>query len=897
MRRGAWGALSGVTLLVCLAVGWLLADDPTPDPPPRSTDAARPETGGPGTGRLPVPPPAEAPAPVALEEPPGDRPADPVAVATATLHGRVLRSADGTPVAGVRVTALAPRDEHLALGTSDPNGHYSFELPGDTLLAAVLAGSGPDTVGVRVELARRLPPGAACEQDLLVGRGGSLRGWVVDERGRPVPGAEVFGWNLPSHRVGLAAGTPVERRTLSSADGEFTLTALGPEFTLAASAPGHAALKLLCGRVGEGVVIDGTQPSGTAPGGPGEPSALTIVLSPARTIRGRVVDERGLPLAGATVMIPMQWNSLEPSFTTALEVSRCSPPVRRQVSDSDGSFAFEDCGSAAYLVNVRHPGHLPWEGSHQPGDPELLVTLANGAHLSGRLLSAVDQRPLAGARVRAIGGSEGGMSGTSGETETDADGRFVIGGLQPTGQACVAALAEGHSVHVVEPIELPELGADALELLLPAERTIAGVVVDGSGAPLADVPLSIEGDRIVQGDGTRFTPLPTWERRFWKLDRTTSDTSGRFRFGQLYDGQFKLRAEHPLDASVFVTSTTRSGESELRLVLDTGAMHGVTFTGTVRDAVTRQPIPSFNVTPNARDAHGDWVGFSRRFDDPQGAFRIGGLEPGTMMLFVDAPGYMLQSFGEQEYAAGEHVIEALLEVARTVELRVLDRQRRPVSADLLFLTADEDVLWVQPGQGISSTIMHTNEDGWGSYRNLPAEQLVLEVRFGMDLTPQRFPLDLRTAPLGPLEFVLDRCLPVDVHTVVVGGTPELAAALEHAAPEQAEPLLMAAFTDGKAWPLGSACRLEARAPDGRLLAEHTFAGPGPHEAWLDLPEEPLELRFTAEGYTDLVRRWVPPAAAGTPEGAPSATGSDAAGGQPSAGEQAIEPVLAVLLRR
>ncbi|MDF1562485.1 MAG: carboxypeptidase regulatory-like domain-containing protein [Deltaproteobacteria bacterium] len=126
-----------------------------------------------------------------------------------------------------------------------------------------------------------LAAGEEKEVEVILPAGtGRVRGKVIDERsGRPVAGAQVR-LGRARWEVGFEEADIHSRGTLTDAEGNFLFEAVDEEDRML------------------GIVAEGYQPRFTQafPEGP-EPAELHVIeLTPARRVRGRVVDEKRLPL-------------------------------------------------------------------------------------------------------------------------------------------------------------------------------------------------------------------------------------------------------------------------------------------------------------------------------------------------------------------------------------------------------------------------------------------------------------------------------------------------------------------------------------------------------------------------------------------------------------------------
>lgn len=230
----------------------------------------------------------------------------------ATLEGRVL-DAGGKPCAGVSVAVLAVHAEpSLQMLTqlhgrrdirSEENGRFVFRdlAPGDWTLK--LQGHGlPSHADVSLHLA---PGEFRNGLELWLGEGVAIEGRVGDEHGDPIADVCVTATSEDEARPGAGFG-------LTDESGHFRVTGLQPgSFALEVRAPnGDGRALARFERFRQPGIVAGHAP-------------IDIRLVPrSSSIRGRVLDAEGRPVAGAFV-----WRLEEPF-----------PPQEFVLSEADGRF-------------------------------------------------------------------------------------------------------------------------------------------------------------------------------------------------------------------------------------------------------------------------------------------------------------------------------------------------------------------------------------------------------------------------------------------------------------------------------------------------------------------------------------------------------------------------------
>ncbi len=449
-----------------------------------------------------------------------------------TLTGRVI-DAGGDAIAGARIEN---RKTHTAFGRrlSELQGGGRWQLDA---VAATSAGDGsfelrrlPPLRPFEVRVASpgyaaayepvpSLEPGVAVEELVIVlERGISGFGLVVNEREMPIAGAEVA--LLPT-LTGAAAEQSYEvkenYRATTGAGGRFTLHDLpAGRYYLSARAAGFPELLV------PGIEV-AADPSGARPVDLG-----TLVLKPGIELAGRVVDAEGEPVAAAEL-------SLRNADGEQLVVQRAdSAWFASTTSRANGSFHLAGLPRDSRLVLLAMAGgYLPREQAVTTGsdDQRLDVELSRGARLAGVVLDPAG-RPAAGARVdvTADPDQQRMSTSTSRTALTDAEGRFEVLGLRPGGYTIDARLDAAASRPVRR--RVPAEGLSGLYLELRRRAALEVTVLDAGGAPVPEA-LVMAVARTAVAEGERRSGMQT------------TDTRGLAVIQPLGTGVYLLTARHP----------------------------------------------------------------------------------------------------------------------------------------------------------------------------------------------------------------------------------------------------------------------------------------------------------------------------------------------------------------
>ncbi|MSR63504.1 MAG: sigma-70 family RNA polymerase sigma factor [Planctomycetes bacterium] len=412
------------------------------------------------------------------------------APAAAELLGRLLvhvRGPDGAPAPGELVLLTPPggRNDDPLVGTADERGEARFDtLAPGSWYVRLLRGR-EDQGNVRA--------GHECELTLALFDGVTVEGRVLDARGEPVPAADV--WLSERYRPNL--GHVVAR---ADAQGAFTLRQVGPDHWLGARKNGFApsALRGVRGGAGDRVSL-----------------VLRLVAS-ASELHGRVLDERGAPIAEADVLV-----GAEDIVWVRQDEGGSDPaaPAQRVSTDADGRFALASAPLGLQPLQVRANGFATLASSFEvlDGAPnECTLVLAREARVVGRVRGP-DGQPLASTWIR-CGEAE---RFASVSTWSGLDGRFALGQLG--GRVRLLArhqqYGEAERELTLHPGETAEW-----EVALAPTPTLTGQLLDAHGAPLADhvVVLVAPDDRAqrtrseASGADGRFA-LSGLERRAYTL--------------------------------------------------------------------------------------------------------------------------------------------------------------------------------------------------------------------------------------------------------------------------------------------------------------------------------------------------------------------------------------------
>jgi len=581
-----------------------------------------------------------------------------------TITGRLL-DGNGRPVAGSRVLWMLSREDDEMLleqteGTTpaplgetrtDETGRFkiALEKPGVLLSLRLVTPGFPEA-----RLSGPYDSGDTAEvPDVRLPAPKMLSGLVVNEAGKPVPGARV---TVLAGGAGLGDGEAAflsEART--AADGTFAM-ADAPEGSrvVTARSAGLVVFSRFAfeARADERIVMrSGGVVRGTVADAAGKAVARAVVVSgdvAARTDESGVYRLTGVPLGSQT--IETVWK--------------------------------EDF--AARKEGVRVP---------RDGAAEVALRLAKAAAIAGTVVDESTRKPIAGVRISLMNpGRSFGRRPAQRIARTDARGRFRAGGLGAH-HYTVQAARDGYLTASIPNVAATLTSPGPVAIALQRAATVAGVVTDEKGQPAAGARVRIERDPNMRA-----------------LFRGASFASV---FGQQAavsgpDGAFLLRGLPAFKgATIEATKTGFAAARKLGVSWKTGEQlkgimlalkRGLTARGKVVDA-EGQPVAGAQITAQRRDvgsggARGIMIraGNALQGERPDGvsgadgAFVIGGLEEGEYAVSVTRDGYARKTVASLEVKGPEEsrwpmiVVPAGTAVAGTVR----GAQGQPVVGAQIF---------------------------------------------------------------------------------------------------------------------------------------------------------------------------------------------------------------------
>jgi hypothetical protein len=424
------------------------------------------------------------------------------------------------------------------------------------------------------------------------------------------------------------------------------------------------------------------------------PESFTLQMERAHCIGGVVRNPHGEPVVGAQVLVTLRGPS--PAGEPRIHNDLWDRPAR---TDAEGRWQFPHApADLAHLrVRLAHPDYVskiyPIE---QPPAEEFqrgtaVLTLTSGTPCEGTVTDEHGQ-PIAGATV--ILGEGGSDSYSRDSRRTDARGRFRFGGVAFTNRCEAQILSFQKEGYAPELIELqPSAMTVRGDAVLRRGKALRVRFTDAAGAPVPGVTVAMHGWRS--------------HRPFSCCFR--SDESG-----------LAVWESAPQDAAQYSIMPREFQREELMLapgdeVQTLVLRRPLSIFGSVIDARTRQPVPSFSLIRGGEyTRHGSTIYWNhqhvRKFEN--GAYRanVGDAvvsrqrdgtvhEQGFRRIRVSAPGYapaVSRPIANDESEDIRWDVE--LEPADELTVIVQDAQGQPVAGAAIVIGSGGNPIFIQDGE-------------------------------------------------------------------------------------------------------------------------------------------------------------------------------------------------------
>ncbi len=414
---------------------------------------------------------------------------------TGTVRGRVS-DPEGQPIPGALVSLVVDWSETMKRARNHPGQRQvwqvlrvvqdpryarldevtddegAFVLAGVPVAAyRVSASFGLDSVTAEDLVV--VESGATVKQDIELGEGASIEGFVLDSEGLAVPGARVTAY--PEQGRG-GGGRLTRLSARSQSDGHFVLhNASYGVYTIRGWAGGYESQSL----------------RGVSPG----QSGITLTMTPLGWIDG-VVQYQGRPYQGTFTVTA---KPVREGGTPGMESSRFFPGGgnRNTFHTDDGGFTLRSLKAGEYDVAAQTPGGLivanvPRVRVAGGRGSRAAIDLVGGAILSGTLVDDATGEKIVGAQVNVRGAPGADAPPTTAHARTDASGKYVARGLSTGTYVVYVYPPSGIQFH--QSVELQAGEERILNLRERASGAVRVYVRDPAGRPVESATVRVKSE-------------------------------------------------------------------------------------------------------------------------------------------------------------------------------------------------------------------------------------------------------------------------------------------------------------------------------------------------------------------------------------------------------------------
>lgn len=490
----------------------------------------------------------------------------------ATLQGTITATGTGNPIPNATITITDSIGVRVLQASGDVNGTYLINnlMPGYYRVSAAADGFQASDFPVTLAIGEIRTLNA-----VLTPNPGTITGIITNaQTGAPVVGTLVEALDNRNSILSTA---------LTAVDGGYTLSSLAPATNdrLRISADTYVTQVI-------GFSINA-----------GQTRTINAALSPiAGTLTGVITDSvTGAPLLGASIRV----------FTSE------GITLQTRSSGADGSYTIPSLQPGSYSIVIMEEGYAGRTIGAMINAGAVTALNVALQQLAGAISGTVTDtngNPIADAIIRIYSNNIIVV-----RVATNEDGTYDIGNLAP-GSYYVTVRAEGFgglsSSVVVNP------GETTMEnfALTPNPGSIAGIVTDTSGSPIAGAILTVSIN--VSGGGLLTT-------------RYVSQNDGSYLIENLFPSPYLITAVAASFQCAFQSATVVSDQRAIANFILQSNPGGLS--GTVVD---NNGVPIAGAAVLIKDSTGNGVTVATIFSDPNGQFQTTVLAPGSYTVLASA---------------------------------------------------------------------------------------------------------------------------------------------------------------------------------------------------------------------------------------------------------------------
>ncbi len=600
------------------------------------------------------------------------------------VKGQVV-DVNGGGIAGARIALMDPSDSETGFYgrqfvETDGGGHFVVDSPPEAKrLMAIVAADGYPTFVDRVDPAKG---------DLrIVLEGGAMvtLRFMSADRGEPIGDAHIVAMFSKKKTMGADGGNLVTGVTDGTGRVEVQSQAgyLMMVFFRHDEVGTNMFMPQMMRGMGQNAFLQGPEDTQVKKGS----NRLEFKVPVGVTIKGRVTDESGEPLAG--VQLGMAGFGIGGGS--------------RALSAEDGTYELKGAMRMQMLaMRAKRAGYVQDPKSMQvkmgdEADAEVLhdVTMRRAATVSGRVVNA-EGEGIGGAEVRLEQVSGGGRQNPMGvvgamggnlKAFANSKGEFRIDTVMPEKEYRALARAQSYVVAAGEKFRVAGTGnTDAGQIVLRGGMSLVVEVVgpDGRNVAGAGVEVSLEPK-----DNVRFSPMDQWR----SFARGETDAQGRYTIQDLPPGKVTVTATFDEYASTRAERQVTDGGDSSPLEVRMGAAQILRGVVTDRDGAVEGAMINANFAATNPDGSPLALPALNARSGSDGSFEIKGAPTDvTITLYVFSDGY--QNLNRVIAEPYDDIRLELVKVDPELQARIqaLQAQMMPLYQQMSSAKTDEERL-------------------------------------------------------------------------------------------------------------------------------------------------------------------------------------------------------------
>ena len=404
------------------------------------------------------------------------------------------------------------------------------------------------------------------------------------------------------------------------------------------------------------------------------------------TISGKIVDENGKSIVGASVSLNQRYNAGE------LMRGYQSGARFQTTSDRNGEFIFAGLAVGINMnMWVHHDDFAPKQGAPfaalENESQTLPPTILRAGYLVSGKVTDRGGNPLQATVELKMQQSDAFRQGSTEEilAQDIASGRNVTVMANEEGEFHIDKLSEGFwilrasydgfATAEIRPIMLLNgKNADGQKVVLPDEFTISGIVLDEQQMPIADAKIGV----------ARTSPRPTL------TGSATTNHQGEFTVRGLQEGSYGLSAQ----ASGYTNGRAgrvNAGDANVEIVMQVMASVSGRVSGSAGQSISSFQLEILR-TRRGNQQYG-LTGQRYKFDETDGTFELPDLAPGSYILLGRADGYAPTY--SSSFSVGRTKVEGidiLLEAGGIIKGTIVDGEGHPVSSAVISVHGEDFTL-------------------------------------------------------------------------------------------------------------------------------------------------------------------------------------------------------------